>query len=366
MRTIGTGLRQTVMYGVYAVVAAALVVMSGAAQANSCSSGSEASCPLQLSPSRLDALMSTDPTRGRTESRLNEKPWISDNWSVVPFALTPPSESSVTMRTSVGHWSAYTSRTLSKKIESAKAMAPESLKLPVPPAVPEYNLDVWSAVDVQGLDQDAAVARSEVGADYKLTKNSVAGVAVQLGGNENVTGSDDDYMLSTYFGVRPLKPITLDASAAWGEKSETLLDEQATSERSVVTARARGEWQVNKIDITPEVSISHAEENVGSQAGQGSTEKSTLTFAPRISRKFELEDGQKIEPFVRYKNEVDVGAPDAAAGEDAWQAEGMLGAGIGLAKPDSYSLDISADVSDFDAEEEPNVKSRLKLKVPIN
>lgn len=349
-----------------AALAAVIIGLNPAARANACDTGSEAGCPLQLSPSRLDGLMSADPTRGRTTSRLDAKPWISDNWSVVPFAMTPPSESSVTMRTSVGHWKAYTSRTLSKKIESAKAMAPESLKLPAPPAVPEYKLDVWSAVDVQGLDQDTAIARSEVGADYKLTKNTVAGVAVQLGGNENVTGSDDDYMLSTYFGVRPLKPITLDASAAWGEKSDTLLDEQATSERSVLTARARGNWQVNKIDIAPEVSLSHAEEDVNGLAGEGSVEKSTLTFAPRISRKFEFKDGQKIEPFVTYKNEINVGTPDFAAGEKEWESEGTLGAGVGLAKPDSYSLDVSADVSELGTDEQPEVKSKLQLKLPIN
>jgi hypothetical protein len=362
MVSIGSGCR---LRTAGAALAIALAV-GGAHPASACDAASGSGCPLQLSPKRLDALISSDPTRGRTESRLNDKAWISDDWSVVPFALSPPSESNVTMRTSMGHWSAYTSRSISKKIEAAKAMAPESLKLPAPPVVPEYKLDVWSAVDLHGLDRDTAIARSELGADYKITKNSVAGVAAQFGGNENVTGSNNDYMLSTYFGVRPLKPITLDASAAWGEKAATAIDENAVSERSVVTARARGEWQVEKVNIVPELSLSHAEETVSGPTGDGATEKSTLTFAPRLSRKFELKDGEKIEPFVTYKNEINVGAPDLAAGDKEWEAQSSIGAGIGFTKPDSYSLDVSTDVTDLEADKPTEVKSKLQLKLPIN
>ena len=358
--------------GLIAGLGALVIVMGwstiGRADActNSINSGTVTTCATQFNSTRLDGLLASDPAHGRAQSRLDDAPWIGLNWADAPFAFTP-SGSDLTMRTSVSHWGAYADRRLAKKIEDTRTLAPGDLSLPPPSLMGRPDLDLWSTLDVKGLDDGTArAAAGEIGADYKVNRNTVVGLAVGIGDEETVSASEENYMLTTYLGLRPAMPITFDAKAAWGETSDTLADQSFTSTRGLVSAQVRGGWQFNNVEIASVLSIAHAVENLSESAGGETIEKSTITIAPRISRSFKLDDGQKLEPFLTYKREIDIDAAGPGATVDEDESMGSLGAGVGLSKPDSYSLRATTDVEDIGAAETPSVKSRIQLTVPID
>src|SRR3990170_7935056 len=73
---------------------------------------------------------------------------VADEGTPLPFAVSP-SATGLSARVSLGTWRDYHSKTMARKIEEAKALAPRALALPKPVTGPATGLDIWSNVEAQ-------------------------------------------------------------------------------------------------------------------------------------------------------------------------------------------------------------------------
>lgn len=312
------------------------------------------SCAASLHAARLDGLFGYDPSLGRADTRLNGTTWIAPEWLSSPVAVTP-TDANVSLRTSASQWGSFANSDVAKKIEGAKAMAPADFKFPSLPPVINPKLDVWTSLDVQNIESAATprTTRGGVGADYKVTRDTLVGVSLEAdeARASDVTAAQDAYTVSTYFAVRPIPTTTFDAKAAWGENSTTYGDRAIGGTHSAVSARVRSDWMFSHIKVSPTVGVAH-----GTESGAEHVDKSTFTVEPRVSRPFALDNGQSLEPFLTYRNE-------SAFDGDAVSA--TIGGGVTLAKPDVYSLSVTTHVEETLAAEQPNVEGRFQLNLPI-
>lgn len=240
-------------------------------------------------------------------------PWILQ--AAPPSAPAPvavsPTDAGVSARASLGQWRDYDAQMTAKKMEAAKAIAPH-----VAARAASSPLDLWSNIDVQGLDGVASETRRVgVGADYKLNKSATVGVVAERGESHVDGAVSDDSKLAAYMAFRVAPAVTIDA---------------------------RTEWQAVH---TP---------------GDHASESGAVSVAPRVAKPFALDGGASIEPFVTYKQAFDLGgATDEAA------AAPSAGAGVTYAKPESYSFSVTTDLENLGAAAPASVNSKLQLKVPI-
>jgi hypothetical protein len=101
--------------------------------------------------------------------------------------------------------------------------------------------------------------------------------------------------------------------------------------------------------------------------GAHAVESRTVTVAPKISRPIPLHRGQTLEPFLTFKNEIDIQAhgDDMELGARSTDAKQSAGAGVNLTQPGSYALSVTTDLENIGSADESSVKSRLQLKVPL-
>jgi hypothetical protein len=301
-----------------AIVAAFFLSINSPARSDACASASAAdegaACAIEIRRSYVDATRIYEVSPDIEHSA----PWISQaapSTSPAPFALNP-TEAGVSVRASFGQVRDYNAQMTAKKIEAAKAFAPKVAPGAAPPPAQSSPLDVWSSVDIQGLDGVADESRrAGAGADYKLNKSTTVGVVAERG-EASVGGvSNDESKFGAYMAFRAAPAVTIDA---------------------------RTEWHA-----------AHA-------SGAEGTEKSTVSIAPRLAKPFALDGGASIEPFVTYKHAFDVGseADQAAVAQSA-------GAGLTYAKPESYSLSVTTDLENVGGAAETNLNSKLQLKLPI-
>ncbi|PPC86379.1 MAG: hypothetical protein CTY31_11540 [Hyphomicrobium sp.] len=333
------------------------ITLSSGAQADGCLAADGSvitSCAASLHAARIDGLLTYDPSLGRSDTRLNGTPWIAPEWLSSPVAVTP-TDASVSVRTSARQLGGFANSDVAKKIEGAKALAPADFKFPSLPPVINPKLDVWTSLDVQNIEASAAprATRGGVGADYKVTRDTLVGVSIEAdeARASDVTSAQDAFTVSTYFAVRPIPTTTFDAKAAWGENSTTFGDTAIGGTHSALSARVRGDWMFSNIKVSPTLGVAH-----GTETGAARVEKSTFTVEPRISRPFALENGESLEPFLTYRNESEF---DGAAVSE------KIGGGVTLAKPDAYSLSVTTHVEETLAAEQPNVEGRFQLNLPI-
>ena len=93
---------------------------------------------------------------------------------------------------------------------------------------------------------------------------------------------------------------------------------------------------------------------------------SILSIAPRLSRTFDLGNGQKLEPFVTMDRKLAIGQgdPTAPAGTTLSSSR-SVGAGVSLKQQDSFTLDVTTSVEERDVDGQHNLKGGLKIKVPL-
>lgn len=355
-------------YVVFAALAAASLssLVAHASDCTGATDGIAVTCIGQVRQSGLDQMFANDPAHGRLDSRLAGQSWISSEWASAPFAWTP-SGSSLSMKTSAGHWGTLTDYRTMKRFEEAQALAPEGMILPKPVlGKRSMALDVWSTLDAASanLDPDRGI-RGGVGADYKLNPNTVVGIAVDVrdGVGNTDTLSEQGHTLAAYFALRPLPALTFDTTAQWGESGGSAAGQAFGAEQNSLQARLRGNWSIEQLRFTPTLAFSHGIEHLDAAGDALSTEKNAVTFTPRISRPFALDDGKTIEPFLQYQTELAVGSTDLGiAGED--DLTRSAGAGLTFVNPNAYSLSVTTDVEGIN-QEEPNLRSHLQLTVPL-
>jgi hypothetical protein len=343
-----------------ALAAVAALLWSGSSTRASAQDGDGcAACLLDSRLSHLHALLDDDPTRGRLEQRLEDKPWIGQDWATLPVAVKP-ADQALDVAASLQHVGSFEARRLQQKINEAKTLAPSDLSLPKPVVAASAPFDVWSRIEVSGLGSATGESRrSTVGADYRLARRTLLGISA--GVNDPTWSAASDTRLAAYFAAKPWAPITFDAKAQWAEV-HTVEATSVVSTQSAVSARVKGDFNYRGLRVTPIVSVAHGIDAAGTAGG--TVEKSTVALTPRISQPFALREGVKMEPFLSLKSAVDFGnvADGTQHGIDTTHG---LGAGFTYAKPNAYSLSVSTGIEQSASADKSNVSGKLELKLPL-
>ena len=242
-----------------------------------------------------------------------------------PLAIKP-GDHGVSARVGLGTLRDYNASLARRKIDNAKAWGPSTLIVPAAPP-PKSSLDVWSKLDAQGVDEGPnRSVRAGVGVDYNLSKGTTVGVAAEQGeASANATQTTQDEKVGAYLAFKSLPNVTVDTRTEWS-KSGTVANSAAVT-------------------------------------GQAPAEKSSISVAPRLNHSFALDGKKTIEPFVGVKREIDLESAGAAQGQ--LKTVDSASAGVTLAKPDGYSLSVTTGVEGVGGTDPANVKSELKLKLPL-
>ncbi len=255
-------------------------------------------------------------------------PWIATDPQDLPATFNS-SDTGVSVRTSLGTWRDYNSRSASPTVQlPAYTAASENVDVPKAPFVPKTPLDVWTNIDIDGYDgaRDQST-RAGVGADYKFNRATIVGVSVERG----------DARSATTPGI------------AADQKASAYLSLQATP---LLSFDARTEWQTGNSDFA---------------ASSGVAERGAVILAPKVNHSFTLDNGTTVSPFLTYQREFDVSASHKEGVDPSFDATQSAGAGVTYTKPDSYSLSLSADVDNFGvADETQSLSSKFQLSVPLN
>ncbi|MGE0766724.1 MAG: hypothetical protein AB7L90_09695 [Hyphomicrobiaceae bacterium] len=317
-------------------------------------------CTLDARLAHLGDLIGDDPTRGRLEGRLENKPWIGQDWATLPVAVKPIDQN-IDMSASLQHLGSYEARRNQQKLEEAKGLAPKGLPMPKPIATGVAPLDVWSKVEVIRLESvDGETRRGTVGADYKIARAALLGVSAAVRDETSTLASDT--RLAAYFAVKPWSPVTFDAKAEWGE-SYAVTSPGLTTTQSALSARLKGDFRFEGLKLAPALTVAHGVDAADAVSG-GALEKSTVALTPRISRPIDLTNGTKLEPFLTLKSALDFNA-SAAVEHDGTDTTHGIGGGMTLVKPNAYSLSVKTELERATGSETSNVSGRLELKVPL-
>ena len=114
----------------------------------------------------------------------------------------------------------------------------------------------------------------------------------------------------------------------------------------VLSVDAKSEWQrTETFDIS----------------GDTLTEKSIVSIAPKLNKKFDLKNGQTIEPYATVRHELDLNTTAV----DAPSRQNSVGAGVTFATPESYSMTLSTDLEGIGAASGANTNTKLQFKMPL-
>lgn len=320
-----------------------------------------ASAPCPAATDSVEAFLASDLAAGRL---------AAPEWSAAPIVVVPSSEGTgARVQTSLRQVGNYANDRLARRIEEAKPFAPKGLVMPKPGPRPSTALDVWTSLNIAGLDQDAiAQQKSSLGADYRLSPNSVVGVAVE----KDASPSDkadvlDGRQVATYLALRPAPALALEARALWGETNSAQNGDALATARSGVSATARSEIGFSGLKIAPALTFAHGEERAVFAEATSRSERNTLAVTPRISRPFTLDGGETLEPYATYTSEIDIksGVETDAAGP-FFEASRSAGLGLTFAEKDGSSLSIATELEGLEqAAGDRSVKSHLRLKMPL-
>lgn len=247
----------------------------------------------------------------------------SEDLEPLPFVVGPSGDS-VSFRAGLSTLRDYNAKKLQKQIESAKATAGANVKLPQALPAEKPTLDVWSSVVAPDTAWGQSNAmRSSVGADYKMTPSTTTGIVAER--------------------ADPVANAGALATAARDEKLSAYVNFKAAP---ILSFDAKTEWQ--RTD-TP-----------GAE-GSTATETSKISFAPKLQKKYDLKDGNTVEPYATVRHDIDLNV--APAGKGA--GDNAVGAGVTFAKPDSYSMTLSTDLENLGGTDPSTTSTKLQFKMPL-
>jgi opacity protein-like surface antigen len=253
-------------------------------------------------------------------------PWIARNTSDVPATLSP-SDTGVSVRTSLGTVRDYNARWAAPTIVQPEDGTTVSLDIPKGASAPKTPWDVWTNVDLEGYNSGTSQSsRTGLGVDYKYNPATTFGVSVERGDARasGTPGSQEDQKASAYVSLQAMPMLSLDA---------------------------RTEWQSGNSEFA---------------AAAGTNERSAVILAPKINHSFTLDNGNTLSPYLTYQREFDVTSGRKEGIDPSFGAERSAGAGVTYSKTDSYSLSVSADVDNFGVTDEAqSLSSKFQLSVPF-
>jgi hypothetical protein len=280
---------------------------------------------IQVHTLTIDEVMALQIAPPRTQFLSDDVPWIAQA-GVPPPLEVKPGDSGASMKTSLGQWRDFNSQMLARRIDEAKAMK-AGLPQPKAATIAPSPFELWTTVDLQGLDQAAGNAfKTGVGADYKLTKTTVFGIAAEradtkpvatLGSQPATNAANQDDKLAAHLTVQPFSFVSIDAKT----QHET------------------------------------------GTAGTGRIDNNSVSIAPKLKYPFAVGSGQTLEPFVTVKDELIRGTTSSMV--DGTKNAVSAGTGVTLTKPGNYSMSVTADVENMGAVEPANYKSRFQVSVPL-
>lgn len=242
----------------------------------------------------------------------------------LPLEITP-SDAGASARASLQTLRSFQNQKQARKVQEANKATGGTLAVPKPAATPPGPLDLWTKLDAQGFDAaDGRSVKSGAGLDYRVVKNASIGVAAEraeaLAASSTPAGSAED-KVSAYVAFRALPALTIDA---------------------------RGNWSSTQVS-----------DPLATAAG----EKTSVAVAPRFSKSYALDGGETLAPYVEVKHEIDLSGSVLGAEPGA---SNSAAAGVTLAKPESYSVSVSADVTSTDPKDAPSLSSKVQLKLPLD
>ncbi len=251
----------------------------------------------------------------------------------MPFSVQS-SGGVLSLRTGIGDLGSYEARELARKVESVKPALPPGSSLPKTASVKPPTVDVWTGVEANGLDSTRASGepnanlKTSLGADYRFTATSAAGVAIARQEPAEVNARapvKQDDKLSAYVSLGAMPGVTIETKAQW-ERSGTA---------------GAGE------------------------ADAAGNDKVSVSVAPRLGHHFAAGGGATVEPYVTVKREIDGAARTHTGTATTMSSTDSAGAGVTFAKPDASSLGVSTSLDGVGATEPASVSGRFQLKVPL-
>lgn len=230
-------------------------------------------------------------------------------------------------------------------------------------AADSTGLGTWSKVEKLSTRDDDRT-RSGLGLDYKPSRSASIGMAVESEENLALTSLTEQSKLGATFGLKPSPLLSFEAKAAWARQGSGDLASHVThSAHSERSARIDGDMRLGGFKLAPSVSVTQTTE-LGA-ADTAKAPKGTLIVAPSISRPFNLAPSRALEPFLTYKEKLDIGAPALHAGSQA-KADSVrsAGGGVKLENRGTYSLSVMSAVENLDAERY-SMKSQLRLNLQL-
>jgi hypothetical protein len=266
--------------------------------------------------------------RGATAPQSDSVPWIATDTRDIPATFST-SDTGVSVRTSLGTWRDYNIRESSPTVEQPQfGAAKNAFELPKGPVAPKTPINVWSSLDVEGYDgsRDQST-RAGFGADYRLGKTTTVGVSLEHGDarTATVSGTEEDQKASAYVTMKATPLLSFDA---------------------------RTEWQTGNSEFAE---------------SSGAAERGAVILAPKIDHSFQLDNGTTLSPFLSYQREFGVSSSHKDGIDTTFDEAQSASAGVTYAKPDAYSLSVSADVDNLGAtDDSQSLSSKLQLSVPLS
>ncbi len=244
-----------------------------------------------------------------------------------PVAFTPSQGGSLSMSTSLNRLRDYNAAVEARKLEEAKALASSTLASPKSAPSPSA-LDVWTNLEISPVEDGAEISkRTQVGANYRISRYATAGMTVGATlADSGELPKTQDPTVSAYVALQ-LSPI--------------------------MSIKTKTEWDGAGADVA-----------VG--ASSDAVDKKSVVVAPRIGKTFSLGDKETIQPFVEFKQELELDSGASNGSADPVKMREAAAAGITLTKPEAYSLDVTTDVDGVGSGAQPNLNSKIQLKLPLH
>ena len=231
------------------------------------------------------------------------------------------------------------------------------------PAAGTTAIETWSKLETERRGEDARTL-SSIGVGYR--PSAAATLKMSL---ESEEASVDDTLtaatrMTATLGLKPSSIVGFETSAAWAHLNSGQLGSwTAQNAQSELSARINGNLKLGDFKLTPSVTVAHPAEVALTEGA--SVPKGTIVLSPTISRPIALDHAQALEPFLTVKEQIAISSQALEpAAPLKTETSRSVGGGVKLEERDTYSLSISTDVENLEAEHK-SLRSQFRLTVPL-
>ncbi len=280
-----------------------------------------------------------------------------------------------------------------KKSQRRQALASTDLNpLTLADDISNTGFDIWVRgqwSDVSSGNSDSQLGLLQIGFDYRFDKNLVVGFLTQFDWTDEVNTSQNQdlngtgWMAGPYIVTRLHKNLIFDASASWGQSdNDTRITGAAAgtyeTDRWLLSARLTGDFHIDNFNIQPHVGLIYFREDIKGYTDsddifiRGQTVAlGRLTFGPKLSMRFEHENGTIISPYIGARGiwdfekaeNIDV-QTGLAVGTDDLRAR--IDAGMDIKLPGGITIHGEGFYDGIGTSDYEAIGGNLKLSIPLN